>query len=56
MRTFSTAADFVLDGHYDFWSRSGQLWSIPYIAGVAAIGRHIKPNLSNDEIVESHFH
>ncbi len=47
-----TTADFVLDGHYDFWSVYGQYKLIPYISGVAAIGRHIKPNLSNDEIVE----
>ncbi len=47
-----TTADFVLDGHYDFWNMYGEYWSIPYISGVAAIGRHIKPNLSNDEIVE----
>ena len=38
-----TTADFVLDGCYNFWGMSGLSWSMPYIAGVAAIGRKIKP-------------
>lgn len=46
-----TSADFILDNCYDFWGMGGLSWSMPYIAGVAALGRQIKPGLSNDEIV-----
>ena len=46
-----TTADFMLDNHFDFYGSGGLSWGMPYIAGVAALGRQIKPNLSNDEII-----
>lgn len=46
-----TTADFLLDGSYQFDSWGGESWPIPFVSGIAALGRQINPNLSNDEIV-----
>jgi serine protease AprX len=40
---------------YQFTGQGGLSWSIPYLAGVLALGREINPKLSNVQIVEMVF-
>lgn len=51
--SYRTTAEEYTDGYpsYQYWGRGGLSWSIPYVAGVLALGWQIKPDLKADEIV-----
>lgn len=52
-----TTAEEYDDGNpsYQYCGRGGLSWSIPYAAGVLALGWQVKPNLTADEIVKLLF-
>jgi hypothetical protein len=52
-----TTAEEYLDGYpsFQYTGRGGLSWSIPYVAGVSALGWQIKPDLSANQIVELLF-
>jgi len=55
--SFRTTAEEYIDGNpsFQYTGRGGLSWSIPYVAGVCALGWQIKPDLSADKIVELLF-
>ena len=40
---------------WTYWGIGGRSWTIPYAAGVLAMGWQVNPNLGNDEIVDLLF-
>jgi subtilisin family serine protease len=55
--SFRTTAEEYTDGYpgYQYSGRGGLSWSIPYAAGVCALGWQVKPDLKADEIVKLLF-
>ena len=47
LRTF---AEQYTEGEYgyQYWSRGGNSWAVPYVAGVLAMGFQVNPDLGND--------
>jgi hypothetical protein len=52
-----TTAEEYTDGYpgYQYYGQGGLSWSIPYAAGVCALGWQVKPDLKADEIVKLLF-
>jgi hypothetical protein len=48
-RTTAEARRDEPDG-YIYWGRGGLSWGIPYVAGVAALGWQVNPNLTAEEV------
>lgn len=47
--------DFANYESFQYNGRGGQSWSIPYVAGVLALGFQVDPTLTNEEIVKLLF-
>lgn len=54
-RTTAQHYDYHGRDSYIYWGRGGLSWSIPYCAGVLAMGWQIRPDLSSDEMVDVLF-
>ncbi|OHB54081.1 MAG: hypothetical protein A2Y07_03815 [Planctomycetes bacterium GWF2_50_10] len=54
-RTTAQHYDYQGRNSYIYWGRGGLSWSIPYCAGVLAMGWQIRPELTADEMVEILF-
>ena len=55
--SFRTTAEEYNDGNpsYQYHGRGGLSWSVPYVAGVLALGWQVKPDLKDNEIVRLLF-
>jgi hypothetical protein len=40
---------------YVYWGEGGRSWTVPYAAGVLALGWQVNPNLSGDQMVQILF-
>ncbi len=47
-----TTASFQGEDDYVFWSRGGLSWGAPYLAGVAALGLQVNPDLNPNEVLK----
>jgi len=45
-----TTASWQKKDAYIFWSQGGYSWGAPYIAGVAALGVQVNPDLTEEQI------
>ncbi len=52
IRTTAQHYDYQGRNSYIYWGRGGLSWSIPYCAGVLALGWEIRPGLTADQMVE----
>ncbi len=54
-RTTAQHYDYHGRDSYIYWGRGGLSWSIPYCAGVMALGWQIRPELTGEQMVELVF-
>ncbi|MCP4218353.1 MAG: peptidase, partial [bacterium] len=49
---YRTTASERGDKEYSYWGNAGLSWSVPYMAGVIALGYQVNPHLKQDEIFQ----
>jgi len=55
VRTTAQHYDYHGLDSYIYWGRGGLSWSIPYCAGVLALGRQIRPDLAAEQMLDMLF-